>query len=80
MTIGVQASSSLEGNFREATSGPFQSAWKIMKNNTQSFTKNRKDAIPKILANDHFSYFDSQVSMIGTKEYQACKISQITST
>ena len=77
VTLGVQASSSLEGNFREATSGAFQSAWKIMRNNSQSFLKNRIEAVPIILADDHFAYFDSSISMAGRKEYQACLISAI---
>ena len=77
VTLGVQRSSSLEGNFREATSGAFQSAWKIMRNSSKHFVKNRGAAVPVILADDHFAYFDSQISMAGTKEYQACLISAI---
>ena len=77
VTIGVAASSSYEGNFREATSGPFKTAWNIMKNNNKSFVKNRKEALPRLLEDDQFSFFDSLTAMSGTKEYQSCQVSPI---
>ena len=80
VTLGVAASSSGEGNFRESKSGPFQTAWTKMKNNSQSLkAESRKEAIPIILADDHFAYFDSLIGMAGTKEYQACLLSAISS-
>ena len=77
VTIGVAASSSYEGNFREATSGPFKTAWNIMKNNNKSFVKNRKAALPRMLADHQFSFFDSLTAMSGTQEYQSCQVSPI---
>ena len=77
VTIGVVGSSSYEGNFREATSGAFEAAWDIMKNDSESFVKNRKEALQRMFSDDHFSFFDSLTSMSGTKEYQACQVSPI---
>ena len=77
VTIGVVGSSSYEGNFRDATSGAFATAWEVMKDNEESFVEDRKEAIDKMLANDYFSFFDSLTSMSGTEEYQTCQVSPI---
>ena len=78
VTIGVQEASSLESNFREATSGPFKEAWDRMKNNSQSFVRgSRAEAHRRMLADDRYSYFDSLTSGAGTEAYQTCKISPI---
>ena len=77
VTVGVTASTSYEGNFREATSGPFKTAWESMKNNNNSFVGSRKEAITRMLNDDHFSYFDSLTSMSGTRDYQTCQVSPI---
>ena len=77
VTIGVQASSSYEGNFRSATSGPFKDAWEIMKNNKESFVESRKAGALKMLEDDRFSLFDSLSATSGLREYQTCQISPI---
>ena len=77
VTVGVTASSSYEGNFRETTSGPFKTAWEAMKNNNNSFVESRMEGITRMLSDDHFSTFDSLAMMSGTNEYQNCQISHI---
>ena len=85
VTFGVSASSSLEGNFRFATEGPFKDAWDFMKNNSRSFVHSPKDkslskrhvAISRMLEDDHWSYFDALIGMAGHPEYQTCLVSPI---
>ena len=74
VTIGVARSSSYEGNFRFATSGPFQTAWKVMQTNNQSFVSGRKEGVARMLKNEHFSFFDSRTAMDAIEEFQTCQI------
>ena len=77
VTVGVQKSSSYEGNFRAATSGDFKRAWEMMKNNNQSFLKDRLEGIERILKDDKFTFFDSLTSISYTEAYRTCQISPI---
>ena len=77
VTIAVVGSSSYEGNFRSATTGPFKDGWEVMKDNEYSFVESRKEAINKMMMDEKFSFFDSLTSMSGTEEYQSCQVSPI---
>ena len=77
VTTGVQRSSSYEGNFRSATSGPFKAAWEVMKDDEDSFVESRTEGIQKMKQNAKFSLFDSLTSISATEEYQSCQISPI---
>ena len=79
VTTAVVGSTSYEGNFRSATSGPFKDAWDVMKDDEDSFVESRTEAISKMKQNNKFSFFDSLTSMSATAEYQSCQISPIPS-
>ena len=77
VTIGVVGSSSYEGNFRDATSGAFATAWEVMKDDEDSFVESRTEGIRRMKQNAKFSLFDSLTSISATEEYQSCQISPI---
>ena len=77
VTLCVADATSNKLNFQEAASGPFKTAWNIMKNNNRSFVRKRQTAIQTMLVDDHFSYFDSLTSVSGLEAYKTCQISAI---
>ena len=77
VTTGVVGSTSYEGNFRSATSGPFKDAWEVMKDDTASFVESRQEGISRMIEDDKFSFFDSLTAISATEEYQTCQVSPI---
>ena len=77
VTIAVVGSSSYEGNFRSATSGPFKEGWDIMKDNKDSFVESRQEGVTNMINNEKFSFFDSLTAMSAMEEYQSCQVSPI---
>ena len=77
VTTGVVRSTSYEGNFRSATSGPFKDAWEVMKDDTASFVESRQEGISRMIEDDKFSFFDSLTAISATEEYQTCQVSPI---
>ena len=47
VTIGVEATSSYEGNFSEATSVSFEKAWDLMENDRKSVGQKQEASPPK---------------------------------
>ena len=77
VTIQVAHGTSNKLNFQEATSGPFKTAWNIMRNNNKSFVTSRKTAFQTMQVDDRYSFFDSLTSVSGLEEYKTCQISAI---
>ena len=77
LTIGFVASTSYEGNFRDATSGPFKKAWDVIKDNEESFVESRDKAIARMLKDDRFAFFFSLSSMARLDVYKSCQVSPI---
>ena len=64
--------------FRFATHGPFQKAWKLMKNNPESSWSSADDAISRIIADPTLAMYLVKSSSL--EEYKNCLINHIPTT
>ena len=63
--------------FRFATEGPFKEAWKLMKNNPESFWSSRPDTANRIATDPDFAVFDFKRILSQSEQFKRCLINHI---